>query len=235
MSVHSADAFRHATELVGTKIQSFCHSMPNFTLQKGKGFLYSVVEKSIMKMQKKTQRHTRGLAAQFIDFLHTLEYQHINYTLEWYLLRCFYRRIRNFRKKFWKRYERLFQKMFALIRKQHSIFRKLVRNFFCKIVLANSTCFQQVFENYVKARQTNENWITHKQMLAAKLSTPVVLLQMSECSIFVFAIIFPVLTHWFSTAPSGTQILARKTLFQQQYLKTPFWINDPKHLRQRFW
>jgi len=35
-----------------------------------------------MKMQKKTQRYTRGLATQFIDFLHALEYQHINYTLE---------------------------------------------------------------------------------------------------------------------------------------------------------
>jgi len=32
-------------------------------------------------------------------------------------------------------------------------------------------------------------------MLAATLSNPVVLLQMSECSIFVFAEIFPVLTH----------------------------------------
>jgi len=57
-------------------------SMPNFTLQKGEGCLDPVVEKAIMKMQKKTQRHTRGLAAQFIDFLHTSEYQHINYTLE---------------------------------------------------------------------------------------------------------------------------------------------------------
>ena len=63
-----------------------------------------------MKMQKKTQRHTTGLATQFIDFLHALEYHHINYTLEWYLLRCFYPRIGNFRKKFWKRRERLFQK-----------------------------------------------------------------------------------------------------------------------------
>jgi len=42
--------------------------MPNFTLQKVEGCLDSVVEKSIMKMQKKTQRHTKGLAAQFIDF-----------------------------------------------------------------------------------------------------------------------------------------------------------------------
>ena len=57
-------------------------SMPNFTLQKGEGCLDSVVEKAIMKMQKKTQRHTRGIAAQFIDFLHALEYQHINYRLE---------------------------------------------------------------------------------------------------------------------------------------------------------
>ena len=48
-------------------------SMPNFTLHKGEGCLYSIVEKAIMKMQKKTQRHTRGLAAQFIDFLHALQ------------------------------------------------------------------------------------------------------------------------------------------------------------------
>jgi len=32
-------------------------------------------------------------------------------------------------------------------------------------------------------------------MLAATLSTPVLLLQMSECSIFVFAVIFLVVTH----------------------------------------
>jgi len=56
--------------------------MPNFTLQKGESCLDSVVEKAIMKMQKKTQRHTRGLAGQFIDFLYAIEYQHINYTLE---------------------------------------------------------------------------------------------------------------------------------------------------------
>jgi len=56
--------------------------MPNFTLQKGEGCLDSVVEKAIMKMQKKTQWHTRGLAAEFIDFLHALAYQHINYMLE---------------------------------------------------------------------------------------------------------------------------------------------------------
>jgi len=59
-----------------------CVSMSNFTLQKGEACLDSVVEKYIMKMQKKTQRHLRGLAAQFINFLHALEYQHINYTLE---------------------------------------------------------------------------------------------------------------------------------------------------------
>ena len=81
MSVHSTDAFRHATEVVGTEILSFCQH-PNFTLQKGEGCLDSVVEKAIMKMQKKTQWNTRGLAVQFIDFLHALEYQHINYTLE---------------------------------------------------------------------------------------------------------------------------------------------------------
>jgi len=84
---------------VGTETWIFV-SMPNFTLQKGEGCVDSVAEKAIMKMQKKTQRHTRDLAAQFIDFLHALEYQHINYMLELYLLRCFYQRIRNFRKKF---------------------------------------------------------------------------------------------------------------------------------------
>jgi len=71
MSVHSTDAFRHATELAGAEIWSFCHvfvSMPNFTLQKREGCLDSVFEKATMKMQKKTQWHTRGLAAEFIDF-----------------------------------------------------------------------------------------------------------------------------------------------------------------------
>ena len=69
-----------------------------------------------------------------------------------------------------------FKKMFAPIRKQHIIFGNLVRNFFCKITQANATCFQQVLENYVKARQTNEIliWITPRQMLAATFSTPVV-------------------------------------------------------------
>jgi len=47
-------------------------------------------------------------------------------------------------------------------------------------------------------------------MLAATLSTPVVLLQKSECSIFVFAAILPVLTHWFSTALPDARILVRK-------------------------
>ena len=93
-------------------------------------------------MQKKTQRYTRGLAAQFIDFLHALEYQHINYTLEWYLLRCFYPSMRNFRKKFWNAMRDYFKKMFALIQKEHIIFRKVVRKIFCKITLANATCFQ---------------------------------------------------------------------------------------------
>ena len=93
-----------------------------------------VVEKVIMKMQKKSQWHTRGLAAQFIAFLHALEYQHIDYMLGWCLLRCFYPRVRIFRKRFWKRCEVLFQKMFALIRKQHIILWKLVRKFFCKTI-----------------------------------------------------------------------------------------------------
>jgi len=52
---------------VAYRDMEFSVSMPNFTLQKGEGCLVSVVEKVIMKMQKKTQRHTRGLAAQFID------------------------------------------------------------------------------------------------------------------------------------------------------------------------
>jgi len=56
--------------------------MPNFTLPKGEFCFDSVVETAIMKMRKKTQRQTGSLAAQFIDILHALEYQYINYTLE---------------------------------------------------------------------------------------------------------------------------------------------------------
>jgi len=105
-------------------------SMPNFTLQKGKGCLDSVVEKAIMNMLKKTQRHTRGLAAQFIDFLHALKYQHNNYTLEWYLLCCFYIRISNFRKKFWKRRERLLQNNVCPDTKTAHYFSKTRQKFF---------------------------------------------------------------------------------------------------------
>jgi len=67
MSVHSTDAFRHATELVGTEIWSFCQHAQVYFAER-RGYLDSVVEKAIMKMQKKTQRHTRGLATQFVDF-----------------------------------------------------------------------------------------------------------------------------------------------------------------------
>jgi len=42
--------------------------MPNFTLQKGEGCLDSVVEKAIMKMQKKTQWHMRGLSRSLLFF-----------------------------------------------------------------------------------------------------------------------------------------------------------------------
>jgi len=108
-------------------------SLPNFTLRKAEGCLDSVVEKAIMKMQKKAQRHTRGLAAQFIDFLQALEYQHINYTLEWYLLRCFYPRIRNFRKKFWKRRERLFQNNVCPDKKKAHYFSKTRQKIFVKL------------------------------------------------------------------------------------------------------
>jgi len=80
MSVHSTDAFRHATDSWVQRYEVSV-SMPNVTLQK-EGCLDSIVEKAITKMQKKTQRHTRGLAAQFIDFLHALEYQQMTYTLE---------------------------------------------------------------------------------------------------------------------------------------------------------
>jgi len=95
MSVHSTDAFRQATELVGTEIWSFCQRAQFYFTEK-RGLSWFSCLKGIMKMQKRTQRRTKGLAAQFIDFLHALEYQHINYALEWYLLRCFYPRIRKF-------------------------------------------------------------------------------------------------------------------------------------------
>ena len=43
-------------------------SMPNFTLQKREGRLDPLVEKAIMKMQKKTPRHTKGLACSLSIF-----------------------------------------------------------------------------------------------------------------------------------------------------------------------
>jgi len=67
MLVHSTDAFRHATQLAGTEIWSFCQHA-QFDLQKEECCFYSVVEKNIVKLQKKTEWHTRGLDAQFIDF-----------------------------------------------------------------------------------------------------------------------------------------------------------------------
>jgi len=70
------------------------------------------------------------------------------------------------------------------------LFSKTNQKIFCKITLANATRFQWILEYHVNARQTNENWITHRQMLAATLRTPVFLLLMSECCIFVFAVIF---------------------------------------------
>ena len=103
--------------------------MPNFTLQKGEGCLDSVVEKAIRKMQKKTQRHTRGLTAQFIDFLHALEYQHINYTLEWYLLRCCYPLDKKFSQKVLKTpWEIIFKKNVSPDAKTH-YFSKSSENF----------------------------------------------------------------------------------------------------------
>jgi len=81
MSVLSTDVFAMRQNWWVQRYGVFV-SMPNFTWEKGEGCLNSVVARAIMKMQKKTQPHTRGLTAQFIDFLHTLEYQHINYTLE---------------------------------------------------------------------------------------------------------------------------------------------------------
>jgi len=72
MSVHSTDAFHHATELVGTEIWSFCqHAQFCFAVRRGLSWFSWW--KSHHENAEKTQRHTRVLAAQFIDFLHTLE------------------------------------------------------------------------------------------------------------------------------------------------------------------
>jgi len=82
MSIHSTEAFRRATELVGTEIWSFCQHA-QFYFAERRGLSWFSCWKSHHENAEETQPHTRGLAAQFIDFLHALEYQHINYTLEW--------------------------------------------------------------------------------------------------------------------------------------------------------
>jgi len=109
MSVHSTEAFRHVTELVGTEIWSFCqHARFYFAERRGLSW-FSCWKSHHEKAEENSTAYER-LSRAVYRFSQTLEYQHINYTLESYLLRCFYPRTRNFRKKFWKRRERLFLK-----------------------------------------------------------------------------------------------------------------------------
>jgi len=138
MSLHSTDAFRHATELVGTEIWSFCQQ---FYFAERRELSWSSCWKSHHENAEENSTAYERLTAVY-RFLHALKYQHINYTLERYLLRCFYPRIRNFRKKFWKRRERLFQKNVCPDTKAAYYFSKTRQKNFCKIALANATCFQ---------------------------------------------------------------------------------------------
>ena len=148
--------------------------MPSFTLHKVAVCRVPVVEKFIMKMQvaktrgelngiREAYRHSSSIFAPLRITTYQLQTRMI--------LGCFSFRIRNWRKKFSKRRERLLQKKFALIRSQHIDFRKRIRNLFCKITLVNATCFQLNLENYVKARQTSDSLSTDKQTLAATVST----------------------------------------------------------------
>ena len=116
-----------------------------------------------------------------------------------------------------------FKKMFALIRKHHIIFRKLVRKYFVKLHWQTRHFFNKFFKIMWK----------HDKQMKIELHTSKCQLQRSAllwfyckwtnaASLFLpLAIIFPVLTHWFSIAPPDARIPARKTLFQQQYLKRP--------------
>ena len=108
MSVHSADAFRHATEWVGAEIQRFFSACPILHCRKERVVLILLLKNRHENSEENSTAYWMLSFAVFFTFLHSLEY--INYILEWYLLRCFYSRIRNFHKKFWKRRERSFQK-----------------------------------------------------------------------------------------------------------------------------
>ena len=102
MSVHSTDAFRHATELLGTETWRFCQHA-QFYFGERRGLSWFSCWKSHHANAEENSAAYERLSRAVCCFLHALEYQNINSRLEWYLLRCFYSWIRNFCKKFWKR------------------------------------------------------------------------------------------------------------------------------------
>jgi len=112
MSGHVTDAFCHAAELVGIEIWRFCQH-DQFYFAERKGLSWFSCWKSHHENAEENSTAYERLSRAVHRFLHAWEYQNISYMLGWYLLRCFYSRIRNFCKKFWKRRERLFQKMFV--------------------------------------------------------------------------------------------------------------------------
>jgi len=92
--------FTHATELVGTEIWSFCQHA-QFYFAERRGLSWFTCWKSHHENAGENSTAYERLICAVYRYLHALEYQHINFTLEWYLLRCFYPRIKKFRKKFW--------------------------------------------------------------------------------------------------------------------------------------
>jgi len=80
---------RYATELVGTEIWSFCQHA-QFYFAERRGLSWFNCWKSHHENAEENSTACKRLNRAVYRFLHVLEYQHINYTLEWYLLHCFY-------------------------------------------------------------------------------------------------------------------------------------------------
>ena len=115
-------------------------SMPNFTLQKRELSWFSCW-KSHHENAEQNWTAFQRLSRAVYRFLHALKYQHINQTLSWYLLRCFYHRIGNFRKKVENAVRDYFKNV-CPDKKAAYYFSKTRQKIILQIVLANAKCFQ---------------------------------------------------------------------------------------------
>ena len=124
---------RHATELVSTETWSFCqHSQCYFAERRGLSW-FSCWKSHHENAEENSTAYER-LSRAVYRFLHVLEYQHINYTLEWYLLRCFYPLDKKFSQKVLKTpWEIISKKCLPWYENSILFFENSSENFFVKL------------------------------------------------------------------------------------------------------